>query len=143
MDVEGRWVELNGITEVCQLDHWLGRHMFHHYVLWFEIKVCYPPAVQVVESFKNISEVESHLLLCQVAPAHNIVQETSLVCHLLNKYIAVGCLIRVQQPDQVGMIQSLQESDLLQHLLSTQQLLVDVFCRNGPFAPSLVTPLSH
>jgi len=42
--------------------------------------VCYPPAVQVVESFKNISEVESHLLLRQVAPAHDVVQETSLLC---------------------------------------------------------------
>ncbi|TNN79744.1 hypothetical protein EYF80_009977 [Liparis tanakae] len=34
----------------------------------------------VVESFKNISEVESHLLLRQVAPAHDVVQETSLLC---------------------------------------------------------------
>lgn len=46
---------------------------------YFDIKVCYPPAVQVVESFKNISEVESHFLLCQVSPAHYVVQETALV----------------------------------------------------------------
>lgn len=46
---------------------------------YFEVEVCYPPAVQVVESFKNISEVESHFLLCQVSPAHYVVQETALV----------------------------------------------------------------
>lgn len=47
--------------------------------IYFEIKVCYPPAVQEVESFKKISEVQSHLLLRQVAPAHYIVQEAPLV----------------------------------------------------------------
>lgn len=41
------------------------------------------------------------------------------------------------------MVQGLEESDLLQHLFSTQQLLVDVFCRNRSFTPSLVTALSH
>ncbi|TNN79745.1 hypothetical protein EYF80_009978 [Liparis tanakae] len=48
--------------------------------------------------------------------------------HLLYKYVAVGRLIRVQQLDQVGMVQSLKESHLLQHLLPKQQLLVNVLC---------------
>lgn len=48
--------------------------------IYFEIKVCYPPAVQVADSFKNISEVQSYFLLCQVAPANYIVQEAPLVC---------------------------------------------------------------
>lgn len=48
--------------------------------IYFEIQVCYPPAVQVVESFQNISEIQCHLFLCQIAPAHYIVQETPLVC---------------------------------------------------------------
>lgn len=41
------------------------------------------------------------------------------------------------------MVQSLQESDLLQHLLPAQQLLVYVFGRNCALAPSLVAPLGH
>lgn len=41
------------------------------------------------------------------------------------------------------MVQSLQESDLLQHLLSAQQLLVYEFGRNCALAPSLVAPFSH
>lgn len=63
--------------------------------------------------------------------------------HFQYEDIAVGCLVCVQQLDQVGMVQGLEESDLLQHLLSTQQLLVDMFCCNSAFAPFLVTPLSH
>ena len=139
---------------------------------YFEIKVCDPPAVQVVEGFKNISEVESHLLLCQVSPAHYVVQEASLVgpvkkttglltsiframdqscshmgarlnSHLQDKNEAAERLVRVQQFDQVGMVQTLQEADLLQHLFSAQQLLVDVFRCHCPFAPSLVAPLDH
>lgn len=47
--------------------------------IYFEVEVRYPPAVQVVKSFENFSEVQCHLLLCQVAPAHYIIQETSLV----------------------------------------------------------------
>lgn len=41
------------------------------------------------------------------------------------------------------MVQSLQEPDLLQHLLPAQQLLVYVFGRNCALAPSLVAPFSH
>lgn len=41
------------------------------------------------------------------------------------------------------MVQSLQESDLLQHLLPAQQLLVYIFGRNCALAPSLVAPLGH
>lgn len=55
----------------------------------------------------------------------------------------MGCLVCVQQLDHVGMIQSLEEADLLHRLLSTQQLLVDVFRRNRALAPPLVTPLGH
>lgn len=46
---------------------------------YFEVEVRYPPSVQVVKSFKNFSEVQRHLLLCQVAPAHYIIQESPLV----------------------------------------------------------------
>lgn len=63
--------------------------------------------------------------------------------HLQHKDVAVGRLVGVQQPDQVGMVQSLQESDLLQDLLSAQQLLVHMFCCYRPFGPPLVTALGH
>lgn len=63
--------------------------------------------------------------------------------HLQHKNVAVGRLISVQHPDQVGMVQSLQESDLLQDLLSAQQLLVHMFSCHRPFTPPLVTALSH
>lgn len=33
MKVGGGGAQLNGVAEVCQLDHWLGRHVFHHDVL--------------------------------------------------------------------------------------------------------------
>lgn len=47
--------------------------------IYFEVEMCYSPAVQEVESLKNISEVQSHFLFRQVAPAHYVVQETALV----------------------------------------------------------------
>ena len=71
------------------------------------------------------------------------IRETQQYLHLQHKNVAVGRLIRVQQPHHVGMVQSLEQPDLMQHLLSTQQLLVDMFCCNCPFTPSLVTPLCH
>lgn len=136
--------------------------------VYFEIQVGYLPAVQVLESFQQVSEVERHLLLGQVSPAHYVVKETSLICpesrnqkcisqnvwfmsavlsllysHLQDQDVAAGRLIRVQKFDQVGVVQGLQEPDLLQYLLPTQQLLVDVFGCDGAFAASLVTPLSH
>lgn len=132
----------------------------------------YPPSVQVLKSFKNFSEVQCHFFLCQVAPAHYIIQESPLVrpeknrefifflmsgphitfylkkpkntgLHFQYKYVAVGHLVGVQQLNQVGMVQSLQESDLLQHLFSAQQLFVNVFGRDCALAPSLVAPFSH
>lgn len=141
--------------------------------VYFEIQVGYLPAVQVLESFEQVSKVERHLLLGQVSPAHYVVEETSLICpesrnkkcvsaarshgsvwfistvwsllysHLQDEDVAAGCLKRVQKFDQVGVVQGLQDPDLLQHLLPTQQLLVDMFCCDGAFAASLVTPLGH
>lgn len=137
-----------------------------------DIQVSYVPEVQVLQSLQDVSEVQSHLLLRQVPPAHYVVQEPSLVCpedrnkkltsevtaacsrcslmarprlrsHLQDEDVAAGGLVRVQKSDQVGVVQGLEESDLLQNLLSTQQLLVDVFSCDGAFTPSLVTPLGH
>ncbi|KAF3840031.1 hypothetical protein F7725_018748 [Dissostichus mawsoni] len=68
------------------------------------------------------------------------IRETQQYLHLQHKNVTVGRLIRVQQPHHVGMVQSLEQPDLMQHLLSTQQLLVDVFCCNCPFTPSLTLP---
>lgn len=48
-------------------------------LVYFEVEVSYPPAVQVVKSLQNFGEVQRHPLLCEVAPAHNVVQETTLV----------------------------------------------------------------
>lgn len=49
-------------------------------LVYFEVEVSYPPAVQVVKSLENFSEVQRHPLLGEVAPAHNVVQESPLVC---------------------------------------------------------------
>lgn len=63
--------------------------------------------------------------------------------HLQHKNVAVGRLVGVQQPDQVGMVQSLKQSNLLQDLLSTQQLLVHVLSCYRPFTPPLVAAFGH
>lgn len=49
-------------------------------LVYFEVEVSYPPAVQVVKSFENFREVQRHPFLCEVAPAHYVVQESALVC---------------------------------------------------------------
>lgn len=38
MKVRGGGAQLNGVAQVCQLDHWLGRHMFHHDVLRLRVQ---------------------------------------------------------------------------------------------------------
>lgn len=41
--------------------------------IYFEVEVCYPPAVQEMERFENIFEVQSYFLFRQVAPAYYVV----------------------------------------------------------------------
>lgn len=63
--------------------------------------------------------------------------------HLQDEGVAAGGLIRVYEADYVGVLEPLEQIELLSHPVPPHQLLVDVFDRHCTFGPALVTALDN
>lgn len=63
--------------------------------------------------------------------------------HLQDEGVAAGGLIRVYEADYVGMLEPLEQIELLGHPVPPHQLLVDMFDRHCTFGAALVAALDN
>ena len=63
--------------------------------------------------------------------------------HFQDQGVAAGGLVGVQQADDMGVLEPLQDAQLLGHLVTLHQLLVDQLDRHGSLGAALVAPLHY
>lgn len=63
--------------------------------------------------------------------------------HLQDEGVAAGGFVRVYQADDVEVLESVEQIELLRHPVSPHQLLVHVLDRHRPLGAPLVAPLDH